>query len=161
MVAFRLRECFSFASYVFEVNDRNEAGACVDFEVDSGRCACGGVTARLCDVAGRGRSYLLGGGFSVTSRELDDMLFDVEGLLDYRATLGSGGGREHLVIEFQAGAGHERLERDMERALGRVPGVAAALGIGTLVLGPMRRVEAFSPSHTVKRTISDQRGGRS
>lgn len=57
----------------------------------TGRCACGGVTARLRDVAGRGRSYLLGGGFSVTSRELDDMLFDVEGLLDYRATLGSGG----------------------------------------------------------------------
>ncbi|WP_051306862.1 DVU_1553 family AMP-dependent CoA ligase [Desulfomicrobium escambiense] len=123
-----------------------------------GRCACGGVTARLCDVTGRGNACVLGGGFSLTSRELDDRLFDVEGLLDYRATLESCAGADRLGVEFRAGAGHEHLERDLGLALRRVPGVAAALELGSLSLAPMRRVEVFSPSHTVKRTINDQRG---
>jgi phenylacetate-coenzyme A ligase PaaK-like adenylate-forming protein len=129
--------------------------------LDLGTCVCGGVTARLRDVAGRGKACVLGGGFSLTSRELDDRLFELDGLLDYRAILGSVGGRDCLGIEFQAGAGHERLERQLEGALRRVPGVAAALELGTLFLGPMHRVDAFSPSHTVKRTIFDQRGSRS
>ncbi|NLW80124.1 MAG: phenylacetate--CoA ligase [Desulfovibrionales bacterium] len=122
-----------------------------------GRCACGGVTARLCDVTGRDRVCVLGGGLSVTSRELDDSLFDLDGLVDYRASLWSAGGRDHLDIEFQAGSGHEHLERDLGLALRRVPGVAAALQLGTLILGSMRRVDSFSPSHTLKRTIFDQR----
>ena len=129
--------------------------------LETGPCACGGVTARLCDVAGRGKACVLGGGFRLTSRELDDRLFDVEGLLDYRATLDCGGGSDRLGIEFLAGAGHDHLERDLGAALWRVPGVAAALELGTLALGPMRRVDAFSPSHTVKRTIFDQRGSTS
>ena len=124
-------------------------------------CVCGGVTARLYDIAGRRRASILRGGFRVASQDLDDMLFAVEGLLDYRATLDMAGGRERLGIEFLAGQGHESLERRMEQALRRVPGVAAALEIGTLALGPMRRVQAFSPSHTVKRTIFDQRGSTS
>lgn len=129
--------------------------------LDLGTCACGGVTARLCDVAGRGKACALGGGFSLTCRELDDRLFELDGLLDYRSTLGSVGGRDCLDIEFQAGAGHERLERELEEALRSVSGVAAALELGTLFLGPMQRVDAFSPSHTVKRTIIDQRGSTS
>lgn len=129
--------------------------------LDMRRCACGGVTARLCDVAGRGGACVLGGGFRLSSRELDDRLFEVDGLLDYRATLEGGGGMDRLGIEFLAGPGHDRLARDMELALRRVPGVAAALELGSLALGPMRRVDAFSPSHTVKRTISDQRGSTS
>ena len=129
--------------------------------LETGPCACGGVTARLCDVAGRGKACVLGGGFRVTSRELDDRLFDLDGLLDYRATLDCGGGSDRLSIEFLAGAGHELLERDLGLALRRVPGVAVALELGTLALGPMRRVDAFSPSHTVKRTIFDQRGSTS
>lgn len=121
-------------------------------------CVCGGLTARLYDIAGRRRACVLRGGFSVTSRELDDRIFGVEGLMDYRATLDTDNGRERLVIEFLAAEGHDRLEGDVAGAVKRVPAVAVALEFGTLVLGPMRRVEAFSPSHTIKRGISDQRG---
>jgi phenylacetate-coenzyme A ligase PaaK-like adenylate-forming protein len=122
------------------------------------KCACGGVTARLCDIAGRRKACVLGGGFGLTSQDLDDVLFGVEGLFDYRATLDAADGMDRLGIEFLAGPGHDRLERDLEQALRRVPAVAAAQGLGSLELGPMRRVGAFSPSHTVKRTITDQRG---
>jgi len=121
-------------------------------------CQCGGVTARLYDIAGRGRALTLRGGFSVTSRDLDDRIFGVEGLLDYRATLDMENGRERLGIEYLAEAGHDQLERHVADALKRVPAVAVALELGTLFLGFMRRVEAFSPSHTVKRNICDQRG---
>lgn len=121
-------------------------------------CLCGGVTARLRDIAGRRRDCVLRGGFRVTSRELDDSIFGVEGLLDYRVTLDKKDGRERLAIEFLATAGHGCWEREVTDALLRVPAVAVALELGTLVLGPMRRVDAFSPSHTIKRSICDQRG---
>jgi phenylacetate-coenzyme A ligase PaaK-like adenylate-forming protein len=121
-------------------------------------CRCGGVTARLCDIAGRGRAVMLHGGFCVTSQDLDDRIFDVEGLLDYRATLAMENGRERLDIEYLAGAGHDHLERQVADALARVPALAVALELGTLVRGSMRRVETFSPSHTVKRSLADQRG---
>jgi phenylacetate-coenzyme A ligase PaaK-like adenylate-forming protein len=121
-------------------------------------CTCGGVTSRLCDIAGRRTACILAGGFGLTGQDLDDRLFAVDGLLDYRATLSLADGLERLGIEFLAGSGHERLENEVVRSLRRVPAVAAALDLGSLVLGPMRRVDAFSPSHTVKRTLSDQRG---
>ncbi len=121
-------------------------------------CACGGVTARLCDIGGRRTPCVLAGGFGLTSQDLDDRLFGVDGLLDYRATLDVESGIERLGIEILAGQGHDPLEDGIGCALRRVPAVAAALEFGALVLGPMRRVEAFSPSHTVKRTIFDQRG---
>jgi hypothetical protein len=116
------------------------------------------VTSRLCDIAGRRTACILAGGFGLTGQDLDDRLFAVDGLLDYRATLSLADGLERLGIEFLAGSGHERLENEVVRSLRRVPAVAAALDLGSLVLGPMRRVDAFSPSHTVKRTLSDQRG---
>ena len=94
----------------------------------------------------------------MTSRDLDDRIFGVDGLLDYRAVLHTQQGRDSLGIEFLAGAGHDRLEREVAQAAMRVPAVAAAVEFGALALGPMRRVDAFSPSHTVKRTITDQRG---
>jgi phenylacetate-coenzyme A ligase PaaK-like adenylate-forming protein len=121
-------------------------------------CACGGVTARLCDIGGRRTPCVLAGGFDLTSQDLDDTLFGVDGLLDYRATLDVENGVERLGIEILTGQGHDPLEDAVSRALRRVPAVAAALELGALALGPMRRVEAFSPSHTVKRTIFDQRG---
>ena len=69
--------------------------------------------------------------------------------------------RDRLGIEYLAGRGREVPHGDMERALLRIPAVAAAVGSGTLIFGPMNRVQAFSPSHTVKRTISDLRGSTS
>lgn len=119
-------------------------------------CACGGVTARLCGVQGRRIVCRLAGG-GLTSQTLDEVLFALDGLLDYRATVGAAEDEERLGIEFLARPGHDQLERDIALALERIPSVAAGLGRG-LMLGPVRRVAVFSPSHTVKRTIADLRG---
>jgi phenylacetate-coenzyme A ligase PaaK-like adenylate-forming protein len=124
-------------------------------------CRCGGLTARLTDIAGRQKPLVLSGGFSLTSQDLDDRLFAVNGLLDYRATVQGQRGAERLVLEFLSLSGHGPHLRDVESALLQVPAVAAAVGLGTLSLGALQRVDAFSPSHTVKRTIADQRGSAS
>lgn len=119
-------------------------------------CACGGVTARLCGVQGRRIVCRLTGG-GLTSQTLDEVLFALDGLLDYRATVDAAEDGERLGIEFLARPGHDQLERDIAQAVKRIPAVVAGLGHG-FFLGPMRRVSAFSPSHTVKRTIADLRG---
>lgn len=119
-------------------------------------CACGGVTARLCGVQGRRIVCRLAGG-GLTSQTLDEVLFALDGLLDYRATVDAAEDGERLGIEFLARPGHDQLERDIAQAVKRIPAVVAGLGHG-FFLGPMRRVSAFSPSHTVKRTIADLRG---
>jgi len=123
-------------------------------------CACGGVTARLCAIQGRRIACRLVGGFSVTSQDLDDALFALDGLLDYRATLGHSNGYDLLGIEFLARAGHEFVDLKIPLTLAKVPAIASALAQGGLRLGPMLRVSSFSPSHTVKRTLFDQRGSR-
>lgn len=120
-------------------------------------CACGGVTARLCGIQGRRIVCRLTGGGGLTSQALDEVLFALDGLLDYRATVDAAEDGDRLGIEFLARPGHDRLERDVVLALERIPAVAAGLGRG-LMLGPVRRAPAFSPSHTVKRTIADLRG---
>ncbi|ACU89649.1 DVU_1553 family AMP-dependent CoA ligase [Desulfomicrobium baculatum] len=123
-------------------------------------CVCGGVTARLCAIQGRQTACRLAGGFSVTSQDLDDALFALDGLLDYRATLGHANGCDLLGIEFLARPGHEHVDRELSLTLAKVPAIASALAQGGLRFGPMLRVSAFSPSHTVKRTLFDQRGSR-
>lgn len=120
-------------------------------------CACGGVTARLRGVQGRRIVCRLAGGGALTSQALDEVLFALDGLLDYRATVDAADDGERLGIEFLARPGHDQLERDIAQAVKRIPAVVAGLGHG-FFLGPMRRVSAFSPSHTVKRTIADLRG---
>ena len=124
-------------------------------------CPCGGLTARLKDIGGRQKPLILTGGFSLTSQDLDDRLFAVDGLLDYRATLRGQRGAERLTLEFLSLSGHGPHLRDVESALLQAPAVAAAVELGTMSLGALNRVGAFSPSHTVKRTIVDQRGSAS
>ena len=123
-------------------------------------CVCGGVTARLCVIQGRRIACRLAGGFSVTSQDLDDVLFTLDGLLDYRATLGHSNGCDLLGIEFLARPGQESVDLKIPLTLAKVPAIASGLAQGGLKLGPMLRVSSFSPSHTVKRTLFDQRGSR-
>ncbi len=119
-------------------------------------CVCGGVTARLHDILGRRIVFRVGGRLGLTSQDLDDVLFALDGLLDYRASLTQVGGRDRIEIEFLARSGHEHLDREIRRAVGRIPALEPALAEDALNVG-IRRVAAFSPSHTAKRTILDQR----
>lgn len=126
--------------------------------LDTSPCLCGGVTARLCDIRGRRRACQLVGGFSVASQDLDDVLFGLDGLLDYRASLTRSGGRDAISVEFLARPGHERLEREIHRALKSVPALHMAMQNHSFETRPAYAVESFSPSHTLKRTILDKRG---
>ena len=126
--------------------------------LDTSPCLCGGVTARLRDIRGRRRACPLAGGFSVASQDLDDVLFTLDGLLDYRATLNRLAGRDAISVEFLARPGHDFLEREIHQALKTVPSLKSAMQAETLETGPVQKVESFSPSHTLKRTIFDKRG---
>jgi phenylacetate-coenzyme A ligase PaaK-like adenylate-forming protein len=126
--------------------------------LDTSPCLCGGVTARLCDIRGRRKACPIAGGYSVASQDLDDALFALDGLLDYRASLTRSAGRDAISVEFLARPGHERLEREIHRALKSVPALNMAMQSLTFEAGPALRVESFSPSHTLKRTILDNRG---
>lgn len=127
--------------------------------IDASPCRCGGITTRLCDIQGRSLPCRLASG-TMTSQELDDRLFSVDGLLDYRATVEQAGSLDSLRIEFLARPGHDDLAGSMSAALERIPAVSAGLAGGTFRFGLMQQVEAFSPSHTIKRTIADLRSVR-
>lgn len=121
------------------------------------RCACGGLTARLVDIAGRRVACTLAGGGRLCSQDLDDRLFAVGGLLDYRATLRTQDGVDFLGVEFLTIKDGSGMEDALSRAMLAVPAVTTAVRTGGLRCGVPRRVAAFSPSHTFKRTICDQR----
>ena len=65
------------------------------------KCGCGGVTARLCNIYGRLNGCRLADGSLLYSQSLDDILFEVPGLLDYRATLDNYD-VDRLTIEYIA-----------------------------------------------------------
>ncbi len=124
--------------------------------LDRSPCACGGVTARLCDIRGRLTPCLLTGGDSLLSQDLDDWLYRISGLLDYRLTL-DGGDREQFHVDFIATPGKNEVSADIRRMLLQVPAIRDNLADGNLVIGVVRQVESFAASHTLKRTILDQR----
>lgn len=119
-------------------------------------CACGGITARLGDIRGRSPLIVMADGSRIASHMLDDALFALDGLMDYRATLGSDA-TEWLDVEFLAGPEHGQLGHTIRLAVNRIPAIARAMATGDLEIRT-RRVDFFSPSHTAKRTILDQRG---
>jgi phenylacetate-coenzyme A ligase PaaK-like adenylate-forming protein len=72
--------------------------------LDRAPCPCGGVTARLCNIRGRLNPCILAGGGHLFSQDLDDWLYRISGLLDYRLTL-ERGEREQLHVDFIATPG--------------------------------------------------------
>jgi phenylacetate-CoA ligase len=118
-------------------------------------CSCGGITARLLDIRGRLAGCPLGDGL-LHSQDLDDHLFQIPGLLDYRATLDrEGKGRLHIAYLAVPSAG--RIGEQIAGKLMEVPAVEkAALG-GSLKVGEIIQVKQFTASHTVKQTILDLR----
>ncbi len=124
--------------------------------LDRSPCPCGGVTARLTSIRGRAAGCRLAGDAILHSQDLDDLLFAIPGLLDYRATL-SRRERERLEIDFLLQAGDNATGEEIRRMLLQVPAVIDSLSGGGLELGPIRPVTGFAASHTVKRTILDQR----
>ncbi|MEW6265548.1 MAG: DVU_1553 family AMP-dependent CoA ligase [Thermodesulfobacteriota bacterium] len=106
-------------------------------------CPCGGVTGRLGKVMGRFQEdAVLPGGGVINITRLDEEVFEVSGVLNYRPVLEWTGPKAVLSVEvFTNMAFSEDLARDVVRALTRVPEIRAALDSAGLSLGPVR----FSP----------------
>jgi phenylacetate-CoA ligase len=123
--------------------------------LDRSRCACGGITARLRSVQGRLNGCLLSSGILLYSQDIDDCLFQIPGLLDYRIRLDHSHG-DRLHLDFLAVAGERRLTEDLLQRIRKIPAICDSLACGDLVLGVFQQVERFAAIHTLKRTIIDQ-----
>jgi len=124
--------------------------------LDRGRCECGGVTARLCSIYGRLHGRRLADGSLLYNQTLDDVLFQVPGLLDYRATL-THKGVDRLAIEYIASSDGRRVGDTMRQFISTIPELSGAEEMGMLHIDNFIHVESFTPSHTFKRTILDLR----
>ena len=124
--------------------------------LDRSPCTCGGKTARLCNIRGRLNPCLLADGGHLFSQDLDDWLYRISGLLDYRLTL-ERGEKEQLHVDFIADSGKKEVSTEIHRILLQVPVIRDNLTLGNAVIGLVRQVESFTATHTVKRTILDQR----
>nr|WP_232362546.1 AMP-binding protein [Desulfogranum mediterraneum] len=124
--------------------------------LERSRCVCGGITARLRAIRGRMAGCRLPCGDLLYSQEVDDLLFRIPGLLDYRLRLDHEQ-RDRLHLDYLALAEARQLKEPLRAALISLPAIRDSLGCGKLVLGQFQQVDSFAAIHTLKRTIIDQR----
>jgi phenylacetate-coenzyme A ligase PaaK-like adenylate-forming protein len=124
--------------------------------LDRRPCKCGGVTARLTDIYGRLKSCVLAGGSPLYIQAIDDILFTVPGLLDYRLTLVNKG-TDRIGVDYIAAEGAIDVGKQMKRLMQEIPEILRAIENGGLLLDAFQQVDSFAPTHTVKRTILDLR----
>jgi len=86
-------------------------------------CACGTVLESLDLVQGRLAGRVRLGNQALSLPEMDEVLFGLEGLVDYQVTLVRGPGKSVLQVEVQAGEGRA-VDRDaVVAALAAIPAV--------------------------------------
>ncbi len=124
--------------------------------LEGGRCACGGLSLRLAGLRGRLEAPRLAGGAALESSALDEVLFALPGLADYRASL-LAGRPERLAVDYLATPGRGDPAPAIPAALAGVPALGTALADGTLALEPPRRVEGSAIFPGAKRIIQDLR----
>lgn len=122
--------------------------------LDRSPCPCGGVTARLDNIRGRLAGCRLPGGL-LFSQDVDDLLFQIPDLLDYRVTL-EGEEISRLSVDFVI-QGQSPSKAEICRTLLRVSAIGDSFISGKLTIGEVRQVTGFAANHTVKRTILDLR----
>jgi phenylacetate-CoA ligase len=119
-------------------------------------CPCGGITPRLERVPGR-----LINRFKLSEDEwlpmwsLDEALFDLPGLLDYRARLRNDGQTQWLDLVVQTNLCElEDLALEAKRAVEAVPELKQCLSRGDILLGPVSvTTEAWASDGSTKRTF--------
>ncbi len=122
-----------------------------------GPCPCGGFTPRLDRVRGRLANRLdLGQGRVLPMWKLDEALFRVPGLLDYRAGLAPGQKGPRLSLTVRAAAGKEfGLAKEVQQALAAMPELRPIRTGNRLVLEPIRiAASGWAGDGTAKRTFS-------
>lgn len=123
-----------------------------------GPCRCGSVTRRLDAVLRMDGRAVLSNGSVLSMPEMDEALFGVCGLLDYRAALSTRDHRDCLEISVYTEDRGESVTREALRALVSVPPIAEGLAEGSLRLAPVgiRRAGWFTTG-VAKRSIADSR----
>ncbi|MFT5700079.1 MAG: phenylacetate-CoA ligase [Desulforhopalus sp.] len=124
--------------------------------LDRTTCSCGGVTARICNIYGRLHGRTLADGSPLYSQSLDDILFQVPGLLDYRATLDHEG-VDRLTIDYIANSDDSQIAETIHTLVSDKPEIFRLKEMGLLHVEKINKVECFAPTHTIKRTVLDIR----
>jgi phenylacetate-coenzyme A ligase PaaK-like adenylate-forming protein len=126
-------------------------------------CPCGTILKRLEWVQGRIHGGVrLGGGTVLTVADLDEALFPLQGLLNFRIEI--TGDRETGVLRGTLYSGDipsENLCRDARSALEGIPSVRSAIDAGYLSIAPIRTsAENWISTGSIKRKIIDSREGK-
>jgi hypothetical protein len=119
-------------------------------------CPCGGITARLIDIRGRLDACPLPTGDKLYCQDVDDVLYAIPGLLDYRIIIDAEG-PERLHAEILVTGAATAIVEHFRRKILLIPAIRDSVATGRLLLGTIRRVTGFAATHTVKRTILDLR----
>ena len=124
------------------------------------RCTCGARLGRMERVRARlaGIIQLTGGG-RLTPADLDEALFPIPNLLDYRAELDHHNAEDQLRIYLHLNGGvRSKAVKASRNRLKAVPALAAALSAGKLkLIFTVSDGERPVSAGTAKRLISDQR----
>ena len=97
-------------------------------------CPCGSVLKRMERVKGRWNGVVsLGTDCTITLSELDEALFRLPGLLDYRVTFSNGGGGRHrLLVDVHKTEGSSLVARDVIRMLSEVDTIRNGINLECL-----------------------------
>lgn len=126
--------------------------------LDRAPCACGGLTCRLVSVFGRQRGCRLGNGEILYSQEIDDRLYSLPALLDYRAILDmTREGMDRLSVEYTAMPGCTDVREAIKKELLKFDSVRNGIETNSMILGAVTEVSAFTAHHTEKRAVLDVR----
>jgi phenylacetate-coenzyme A ligase PaaK-like adenylate-forming protein len=123
-------------------------------------CPCGTILRRMERVAGRWEGIIrLHSNNTLKLTDLDEALFPLPWLLNYRALLSRDGGNDILEVEVYIVQGLEPKEHQVYEALKKVPAVAQGLEMGRLTIAPLRISDQnWSTTGTAKRILIDSRG---
>lgn len=125
-------------------------------------CPCGEPGPRLVRLGGRLAGPGLADGTVVRQAELDEALFALPGLADFRVYLDRGRGREDaLTVEYVPTRPGLDLEPEIVDTLAGLETLSPALESGGLALARPQAADKLAASHTIKRVVVDRRGRRS
>ncbi len=121
-------------------------------------CPCGTVLKRMSCVRDRVEGRIaLNGGDLLSMSMLDEVLFAINGVLDFEAAIWPDNGRDRLDIKVLATGWAEDIPDSVEKALFSIPALFRNIKKGNLILAPVqidRSPELWRPA---KRIIRDNR----
>ncbi len=123
-------------------------------------CPCGTILKRLDWVRGRiDGSVRLGGGYTLTVADLDEALFPLPGLLNFRVEMLRDVNSDYLkVLLYTTGAPPVNLCRDAGVVLESIPAIRSAVDAGVLKVAPVgTSMENWISTGSLKRKIIDLR----